>query len=49
MLAQRIPTVLPPLSFEEALDVTTIYSVAGLLDGQGLITRRPFRAPHHTV
>mgnify|MGYP000854529270 CR=1 FL=1 len=49
MLAQRIPTVLPPLSFEEALDVTTIYSVAGQLDGQGLITRRPFRAPHHTV
>ncbi len=49
MLAQRIPTILPPLVFDEALDVTTIYSVANLLDGQGLITRRPFRNPHHTI
>ena len=49
MLAQRIPSILPPLSFEEALEVTQIYSVAGMLDGQSLIRRRPFRAPHHTV
>lgn len=48
MLAQRIPTILPPLSREESLDVTKIVSVAGLLRGQGLIQRRPFRAPHHT-
>ncbi len=50
MLAKRIPSVLPPLSPEEALDVTTIYSVAGLLpNSMGLIQVRPFRAPHHTI
>jgi magnesium chelatase family protein len=50
MLAQRIASILPPLSFEEALEVTKIYSVAGYLNpGQGLVTARPFRAPHHTV
>ena len=50
MLARRIPSVLPPLSPEEALDVTTIYSVAGLLpDNTGLIETRPFRSPHHTI
>jgi magnesium chelatase family protein len=49
MLAKRLPTVLPPLSFEEALEVTTIYSVSGRLDGEGLLTLRPFRSPHHTI
>ncbi|MCI2430649.1 YifB family Mg chelatase-like AAA ATPase [Candidatus Acetothermia bacterium] len=48
MLAKRLPTVLPTLSFEEALEVTKIYSIVGLLD-RPLMTTRPFRAPHHTV
>lgn len=50
MLSQRIPTVLPPLNFEESLEVTAIYSVAGQLEpGQSLVTIRPFRSPHHTI
>lgn len=50
MLAQRLPTILPPLDFEESLEVTKIYSVAGKLpDHQGLVRQRPFRAPHHTI
>ena len=48
MLARRLPAILPPLSFEEALEVTQIHSAAGLGTG-GLVDRRPFRAPHHTV
>ncbi|MGH7582030.1 MAG: YifB family Mg chelatase-like AAA ATPase [Gemmatimonadales bacterium] len=50
MLARRLPTILPPLTLAEALDVTRIHSVAGLLPaGQALVSQRPFRAPHHTV
>lgn len=50
MLAKRIPTILPELSEEEQLELTKIYSIAGLLsEEQPLITRRPFRSPHHTV
>lgn len=50
MLARRIPSILPDLSFEEALEITKIHSIAGTLPkGVPLITTRPFRAPHHTV
>jgi magnesium chelatase family protein len=49
MVAKRIPTILPPLEFEEALESTKIHSVAGLTEKRGLITTRPFRAPHHTI
>ena len=50
MLAKRIPSILPPLSVEEALEVTRIHSVAGVLKpGQPLMVHRPFRAPHHTA
>ena len=49
MAARRLPTILPELSFEEAIEVTKIYSVAGLLQSNELIRQRPFRAPHHTA
>lgn len=50
MLAKRIPTILPDMSYEEQLEVTKAYSVAGKLEaGSGLITKRPFRSPHHTI
>ncbi len=50
MLAKRMPTILPPLSFEEALETTKIHSVAGVLDqGTGLVGKRPYRSPHHTI
>ncbi len=48
MIAQRIPSILPDLTFEESLEVTKIYSIAGLLTTNGLINKRPFRSPHHT-
>lgn len=49
MMARRVGGILPPLVFDEALEVTSVHSVAGLLPhGHGLLTRRPFRAPHHT-
>ncbi|MDB5118691.1 MAG: Mg chelatase, subunit ChlI [Mucilaginibacter sp.] len=49
MLATRLPGILPPLSLQESLETTRIYSVAGQLDVTGLVTERPFRAPHHTA
>jgi magnesium chelatase family protein len=50
MLARRLAGILPPLSFEESIEATTIHSVAGQLrHGAGLLTERPFRAPHHTI
>src|SRR5205814_1259504 len=50
MLARRLPTILPKMSLEEALETTKIHSVAGVLPvGESLVARRPFRAPHHTI
>lgn len=49
MLAKRLPTILPPLEFEAALELTKIHSVAGLTGRSGLVTGRPFRSPHHTI
>jgi magnesium chelatase family protein len=50
MLARRLATILPPLTLEEALETTKVHSIVGLLSpGQALVTRRPFRAPHHTA
>ena len=49
MLARRMPSILPPLTRAEAIEVTRIHSVAGTRRGDGLVERRPFRAPHHTI
>lgn len=50
MIARRMPTILPPLSLEESMEVSTIYSIAGMLSPEDvLMTRRPFLAPHHTM
>ena len=49
MLAQRIPSVLPRMTHEESIEVTQIYSAVGMAPGNGLMTARPFRAPHHTI
>ena len=50
MIAKRIPTILPDLTFEESLDVTKIHSISGILDNNvGIVTTRPFRSPHHTI
>jgi len=49
MLAKRLPSILPPMTFAESVETTKIHSVAGLLGGEGLVGVRPFRAPHHTM
>ncbi len=49
MLAKRLPTILPAMTFEEAIETTKVHSVMGLLDGRALIATRPFRSPHHTI
>ena len=50
MMARRVPGILPPLTFDEAIEVTAVHSVAGFLKhGSGLVADRPFRAPHHTI
>lgn len=49
MLARAVPTILPDLSFEEALEVTKIHSVAGVLRQDGIVLERPFRSPHHSA
>ena len=50
MLAKRLAGILPPLTFEEAIETTKVHSVAGTLNpGAGLLHQRPFRAPHHTI
>jgi magnesium chelatase family protein len=49
MLARRLPGLLPPLTSHEAIEVTRVHSIAGLHGGGGLVERRPFRAPHHTI
>ncbi|WP_250278714.1 YifB family Mg chelatase-like AAA ATPase [[Clostridium] colinum] len=50
MMAKRIPSILPDISFEESIEITKIYSVSGILQNKNsLVTKRPFRAPHHTI
>ena len=50
MIAKRLPSILPDLTFEEALEVTKIHSVSGILDNSvGIVTTRPFRSPHNTI
>jgi magnesium chelatase family protein len=49
MLARRLPSIMPPLTKEEALEVTRIHSIAGIHRGAGLVVERPFRAPHHLI
>lgn len=49
MLAKRLPSILPPMTLQEALETTKIHSVVGKIENQGLISVRPFRSPHHTI
>jgi magnesium chelatase family protein len=49
MLARRLPTILPDMTLEEAIETTKVHSVAGLMNGRALVAQRPFRSPHHTI
>lgn len=49
MLSQRISSILPDMNFEESLEVTKIHSIAGMTKNNKIITKRPFRSPHHTA
>lgn len=49
LLARTLPSILPPLTFDEALEVTKLYSISGQLDGKSILRTRPFRSPHHTT
>ena len=49
MLAKRLATILPPMTLAEAIETTQVHSIGGTLNGQALVTQRPFRAPHHTI
>lgn len=49
MLAKRLPTIMPPMTYREVLETSKIYSICGKLDGQALVVQRPFRDPHHTI
>ena len=50
MMARRLPSILPDLTFEESLEITKIHSIAGMLQQkEGIITQRPFRSPHNTI
>jgi magnesium chelatase family protein len=49
MLAKRLPTIMPEMTFQEAIETTKVHSVMGLMDGHAMICTRPFRAPHHTI
>ena len=49
MLAKRLPTIMPPMTYREVLETSKIYSICGKLDGQSLVVQRPFRDPHHTI
>ncbi len=49
LIARTVPSILPKPTFEEAIEITKIYSISGLLDGSGVVIKRPFRSPHHTT
>lgn len=49
MISKRLPSILPKMNFQEALETTKIHSVAGILETHGLLSQRPFRSPHHSI